>query len=152
VALARRVDDVGHDVVGPRRDPGLDGVAGAPDADGVPAVAQVADGGDDAGRSGDGRLGRRGHQRTPPLSPTTIRYAYIILRIALGRALKLGRVHRNVATLIDRPAQARHELQPMSAKQARTLLGSVAGDRLEAPYRLAIASGLRQGELLGLRW
>jgi integrase len=99
-----------------------------------------------------GRMMRDLGERQPPLSPTSVRYTYVILRIALGRALKLGRVHRNVATLIDAPAKAHHELQPMSAEQARTLLASVEGDRLEALYRLAIASGLRQGELLGLRW
>ena len=98
------------------------------------------------------RMLRDLEKREPPLSPTTVRYVYVVLRIALGRALKLGRVHRNVATLIDPPAKAYHELQPMNAEQARALLASVAGDRLEAIYRLAIASGLRQGELLGLRW
>jgi hypothetical protein len=40
------------------------------------------------------------------LSPTTVRYAYAVLRIALGRALKHGRVTRNVCTLIDPPAQS----------------------------------------------
>lgn len=91
-------------------------------------------------------------QSDPPLSATTVRYVYVVLRIALGRALKLGHVHRNVATLIDPPTRRRDERQPLSAAQARAFLASVNGDRLEALYRLAIASGLRQGELLGLRW
>lgn len=90
--------------------------------------------------------------RQPPLSRTTIRYAYVVLRIALGRALKLGKVHRNVATLIDPPAKVRHEVQPMSAAEVRVLLESVRGDRLEVLYRLAMATGMRQGELLALRW
>jgi hypothetical protein len=46
------------------------------------------------------------------LSPTTCRYAYAVLRIALGRALKSGKVLRNVATLVDPPARARRELRP----------------------------------------
>ena len=91
-------------------------------------------------------------RREPPLSPTTVRYVYVVLRITLGRALKHRYVLRNVAALIDPPARARHELQPMSAEQARAFLASLRGDRLEALYRLAITSGLRQGELLGLRW
>jgi integrase len=61
-------------------------------------------------------------------------------------------VHHNVATLIDPPRREQRELRPMSAEEARGLLVSVRGDRLEALYRLAIASGLRQGELLALRW
>ncbi len=86
------------------------------------------------------------------LSSTTVRYAYSVLRIALGRALKRGRVLRNVATLVDPPAKARRELRPLSAEDARAFLEATADDRLGPLYALAIATGLRQGELLGLRW
>ena len=86
------------------------------------------------------------------LSPTTVRYAYAVLRIALGRALKSGRVVRNVATLVDPPARVRHEPRPLTAEQAGALLDATAGDRLAALYALALATGLRQGELLALRW
>ncbi len=40
----------------------------------------------------------------------------------------------------------------MSQEQARILLAAARGDRLEALYVLAVSAGLRQGELLGLRW
>jgi hypothetical protein len=50
------------------------------------------------------------HAARGDLSPTTVRYAYSVLRIALGRAMKLGYVSRNVATLVDPPAKAYHEL------------------------------------------
>ncbi|MDP9270002.1 MAG: site-specific integrase [Chloroflexota bacterium] len=86
------------------------------------------------------------------LSPTTVRYAYAVLRIALGRALKSGRVVRNACTLIDPPAKMHRELEPLSAAQARILLAGVRGDRLEALYVAAFGTGLRQGELLGLSW
>lgn len=86
------------------------------------------------------------------LSPTTVRYAYAVLRIALGRALKSGRVVRNVATLIDPPAKVRHELRPLSLDESRSLLAGIRGDRLEALYVTALGTGLRQGELLALRW
>jgi integrase len=86
------------------------------------------------------------------LSPTTVRYAYAVLRIALGRALKSGRVVRNVCTLIDPPAKAHRELKPLSGQQVRDFLAGIAGDRLEALYLAALGTGLRQGELLALRW
>jgi integrase len=86
------------------------------------------------------------------LSPTTVRYAHTVLRIALGRALKTGRVVRNVVTLVDSPARADHELRPLNAEQVATFLQSIEGDRFEALYVAAIGLGLRQGELLGLRW
>jgi integrase len=43
-------------------------------------------------------------------------------------------------------------MQPLSADQARAFLDTVAGDRMEALYVLAITAGLRQGELLALKW
>jgi integrase len=86
------------------------------------------------------------------LSSTTVRYGYAVLRIALGRALKSGRVVRNVATLIDPPAKVRREIRPLSLEQSRALLVGIRGDRLEALYVTALGTGLRQGELLGLRW
>ncbi len=87
-----------------------------------------------------------------PLSDTSRRYVYSVLRIALGRAVKMGRSTRNVCTLIDRPAVVRRELHPPTGPQLRALLEGVAGDRLEALYKAAAGTGLRQGELLALQW
>ena len=86
------------------------------------------------------------------LSPTTVRYIYTILRIALGRALKLGKVARNVATLIDPPAKARREMRPLTREQVHGFLDAVREDRLGLLYTVAVSTGMRQGELLALRW
>jgi integrase len=86
------------------------------------------------------------------LSPTTRRYAYSVLRIALGRAVKGGKVSRNVATLVDAPAKARREMHPLSAEQTRAFLQATANGRHGPLYAVAVATGMRQGELLGLRW
>jgi integrase len=91
-------------------------------------------------------------RRKPALSPTTQRYAYSVLRIALGRAVKEGKVLRNVAVLVDAPTKARRELTPLTAEQARAFLAASAGERFGPLYACAIATGLRQGELLALRW
>lgn len=85
------------------------------------------------------------------LSPTTVRYCYAVLRIALGRALKSGRVLRNVCTLVDAPAKSTPEIRPLTADEARAFLEGVSGDRFRALYVAAIGTGLRQGELLALR-
>lgn len=86
------------------------------------------------------------------LSPTTVRYALTVLRIALGRAVKSGRVVRNVAALVDPPKLERLEIHPLSLAEVATFLRSVEDDRLGPLYVCAIGLGLRQGELLGLRW
>ncbi len=43
-------------------------------------------------------------------------------------------------------------MRPLSEVEARTFLEVIRGDRFEALYVLAITTGLRRGELLGLRW
>lgn len=91
-------------------------------------------------------------KRRGDLSTTTVRYVHAVLRIALGRALKTGQVLRNVATLVEPPAKERRELHPLSGEQVQTFLESVREDRLSALYTAAVALGMRQGELLALRW
>jgi integrase len=74
------------------------------------------------------------------------------LHKALKQALRWGLVPRNVCEAVDPPRVHREEIRPLSPKQARALLTAAREDRLEALYVLAIHCGLRQGELLGLRW
>lgn len=86
------------------------------------------------------------------LSPTTRRYVYSVLRIALGRALKLRRVHRNVATLVDPPAKGSFRVTPMTVQEADRLMVALVDNRYEALIVVDLATGLREGELLGLTW
>jgi integrase len=86
------------------------------------------------------------------LSPTTVRYAYAVLRIALGRAVKSGRAARNAALYVDAPAKASRELRPLSVEEVGTFRKAIARHRFEALFLTALGTGLRQGELLALRW
>lgn len=86
------------------------------------------------------------------LSPRSVGFIRAILRRALGQALKWGSVSRTVAALVDPPKVRTQEIQPLTPDQVQTLLVGIRGDRLEALYVVAVATGLRQGELLGLRW
>ncbi len=61
-------------------------------------------------------------------------------------------VSRNVAKVVDAPRVVRHEISPLTPEQARLLFESAAGDRHLGLYVTALMTGLRQGELLGLRW
>jgi integrase len=65
-----------------------------------------------------------------------------------------GLIPRNVTESVKPPQQTREEMCPLTPEQAKLLLqvAHEAGDRLEALYVLAIHTGLRQGELLGLKW
>lgn len=86
------------------------------------------------------------------LAPATVRNALRVLHRALEIATRWGLVARNVASLVDGPRMTRDEVVPLSPEEARRLLDAVKGDRLEALYAVALACGLRQGEILGLRW
>ncbi len=86
------------------------------------------------------------------LSPTTVRHMHATLHRAFEQAVRWGVVARNVANLVDPPRRADKEMVALSSDQARALLEAAAGDRLEALYVLAVTTGMREGELLGLRW
>ena len=91
-------------------------------------------------------------KRAAGLSPRRVAYIHAVIRRALVTAERWGLVSRNVAKLVDPPRVQRHEIRPLSPEEARLLLDSAVGDRLVALYLTALATGLRQGELLGLRW
>lgn len=86
------------------------------------------------------------------LSPTTAAHARVILRRALADAQRDGLVARNVAGLARPPRLERRELEYLDAAQLRKLLDGTAADDLGPLLAVAATTGLRQGELLGLRW
>jgi integrase len=82
-----------------------------------------------------------------------------VLRVhrIISRALKVAmhrqRVHRNVATLVDAPAQRRSEVATaLTLEEATAVLHAARGLRNEARWTVALALGLRQSEALALQW
>ena len=86
------------------------------------------------------------------LAPRTVQYLHAVLHRALQDALRQGLVARNVADLVDAPRARPPEIRPLDVDAARGLLAAVAGTPADALVTLALLTGLRQGELLGLRW
>jgi integrase len=86
------------------------------------------------------------------LSPRTVQYVHVTLHKALKQAIADGLIPRNVTEAVKPPQVRREEIRPLTAEQVRILFDAVKGDRLEALYVLAVTTGLRQGELLGLKW
>ncbi|HEU0113818.1 MAG TPA: site-specific integrase [Thermomicrobiales bacterium] len=74
------------------------------------------------------------------------------MRAALNRALRWGLVERNAAALADPPRIEAKPIQPLTADQVRQFLDAVAADPLGPLFQVAIATGMRQRELFGLRW
>ncbi len=86
------------------------------------------------------------------LSPRTVAYLRTILRTALNRALEWGLIQRNVAALVKPPRSVSAEVEPFTAEEAKALLETLKGTRLQALFAVPLAVGLRMGEALGLRW
>lgn len=86
------------------------------------------------------------------LSSSTVHHLHATLHKALKDAERLGLVARNVTKLVNVPRMAETEIHPLTREQARTLLDTVDETRWEALYVMALATGMRLGELLGLRW
>ena len=86
------------------------------------------------------------------LSPATVQKIHTVLHKALAQALKWNMIPRNAADAVKAPRPAPEEMHPLSPDEARKLIEAVRGDTLEALYVLAVHTGMRQGELLALRW
>jgi integrase len=86
------------------------------------------------------------------LSASTVHKMHDILRRALAQAVKWHLVSQNVADAVKPPRPAPKEIRALSAEETRRMLETAVEDRLEALYVLAVHTGMRQGELLALRW
>ena len=82
----------------------------------------------------------------------TVRHLHALLHKAIGQAEKWGLAARNVVTLVSPPRAPHHEMTTLSEEQTRAFLDVTAGERFEALYVLAVTTGMRQGEILALRW
>ncbi|MGZ3630599.1 MAG: tyrosine-type recombinase/integrase [Ktedonobacteraceae bacterium] len=86
------------------------------------------------------------------LSTTTVISFHNVLHKALETAVRWNLISRNVCDLVSPPRRKRFEIQPMSVEQVQQLVAVTRDHRLEALFLLALATGMRRGELLGLKW
>ena len=86
------------------------------------------------------------------LSPTTVRYHHAVLHRALGQAVRMRVLDRNVADLVDAPRPTRLDVTAWDAKEVVRVLAVGDTTELAALWRLALFGGLRRGEILGLMW
>jgi integrase len=89
---------------------------------------------------------------TAGLSSSSVHHTHAVLHRALEVATRFGLIARNVAALVTPPRLRESDIHPLDREEARLYLETVAGARLAALYLVALATGMRQGELLGLHW
>jgi integrase len=86
------------------------------------------------------------------LSPTTVICFHNLLHKALETAVRWNLIGRNPCDLVSPPSRKRFEMQPLTLPQIQQFLAAARGHRLEALFILALSTGMREGELLGLKW
>ncbi len=82
----------------------------------------------------------------------TAHQAHRTLRAALNEAVRRGHLVRNPATLAKPPRLTEEEVEPYSVDEVQKLLTEAGKGRNSARWVIALALGLRQGEVLGLKW
>ncbi len=86
------------------------------------------------------------------LHPTTVTAIHNMLHMALDKAIRLGLLGRNVCELVSPPRVMHKEIKPLTLEQILMLLEAAKGHPLEALFVLAVTTGMRRGELFGLKW
>ena len=86
------------------------------------------------------------------LSARSVLHIHRVLYDALAIAVKWGLVIRNVAQAVDPPRATRKEMRTLDAEGVNRLLEASQGTMYHPLIHLALYTGLRRSELLGLRW
>jgi len=82
----------------------------------------------------------------------TIQLVHVTLHAAFHQAVREGYLGRNPVDAVERPKVERTEFQILNESQARQFLIAASGSRFETLFYLALTTGMRKGELLGLKW
>src|SRR5216684_5161475 len=75
-----------------------------------------------------------------------------LLHEALDQAVKWKLISMNPCDSVTLPRQVRYEIHPLTREQAQRMLSVAQGHPLEGLLTMALATGMRKGELLSLRW
>lgn len=97
-------------------------------------------------------LADHGGRGSRPLSAKSMHNVSLMLSRAFGDAVDDRIIGSNPATRAHRLPSGRQDMKTWNGEQVHGFLTSVAGHRLAGLWRLAFSTGMRRGELLGLRW
>lgn len=87
-----------------------------------------------------------------PLSPKSVKNVHGILHKALQQAVAVGYIRFNPADACALPRGEKKEINPLDEEQIATFLTAIEGHRHELLYKVALFTGMREGEVLGLMW
>ncbi|MBY3620371.1 tyrosine-type recombinase/integrase [Acinetobacter sp. CUI P1] len=90
--------------------------------------------------------------REKGLADSTVKRIYSIVNTSLHDAEKLELINKNYAGIVEKPKVQRKDITVWSVEEVTRFLDVGRLDRLYIAFHLAITTGMRQGEILGLRW
>ena len=90
--------------------------------------------------------------KTSPVGPTTMRRIIATLKSALSDAVKRRRLRTNPAQYVELEKATRSKVMPWEPAELGRFLDATAADPLGPLFEVAAMTGLRRGELCGLRW
>jgi len=86
------------------------------------------------------------------LSNRTVHHQHRILSQSLKFAVRQGYLGRNPCELVDPPSPHKKSMRTLTPGEVEVLLNVAAGSQYYPVIYAAVSTGLRQAELLGLRW
>lgn len=99
-------------------------------------------------------LSKRPSRRGGTLSPKTVKSTYNILRSCLDKVVEMDIIKKNPASNISLPKMKKPEIKVFTQEEVQVLLAALEQEKsdLQLPVNLALAMGLRRGEVLGLKF
>lgn len=90
--------------------------------------------------------------REKGLSERTLLHLFRVLHTALGQAVKWQLVDRNAAKAVQPPRPEKNEMDAVTPEDVERILDAATNTEIEVPVTIALGTGMRLGEILGLRW
>ena len=91
-------------------------------------------------------------RRDKPLSPKTIKNIHGVLNTAMTQAIEVGYIRTNPCAKARLPKLTPRPIQPLDDESVAAFLGAIKGQPLENLFKVALFTGLRQSEIMGLTW
>lgn len=98
----------------------------------------------------NGRMNAKSEKKG--LSPTTVKHIHTTLHTALEHAVNLGLLATNPCQRVKKPRRAKKETASWTPEEAWQFIQATESDKLHSLFVLVLGTGLRRGEVLGLKW
>jgi len=86
------------------------------------------------------------------LSKTTVEHHHRVLKKALSKAVKWQYLSRNPCDIVDPPKPEKNDIQTLTVEETQQFIGKAKDSNIYLPILLAVTTGIRLGEVCGLRW